>query len=644
MRCGPHQTLAPPSIHPSGEVVNWIADGEPATVAYGDLLAAVETIAAAVLVIRYGDGAHDPDDVDTWLDAVLSAPEIVQQRVHEWLGRQWKPKEKTRTEQRYDDPGAERRYIEEALSYIPSDPREEWLRAGMALHQSGHSWARSTWDSWSRQSGKFDAKTQDATWSGFGRNAGTRVTIGWIVEEARRGGFRGHKRQSDYQDRCGGFDDAPPHEERINVGEPGEDGDRSDVCDQFDAVWFDGDSEPEPVPTIVEDMIPARGLTFLGGQSGAAKTFAAVDLGVALATHQPFCGRDTEETLGVIYCAAEGAATIASRLAAAKIGRSVTGKIPFAVIKNVPDLTAYKDRRAFIIKLKAVAQRLQEQFGARVGAVMIDTVAACFSVKDENAAGEMNAVCKSASELGDAIGAATIALAHYGKDQSTGIRGSSATRGAGESVLALIAERDEIKGEVKNRRLVHVKSRVGEEGATFPFDLEHVHLGFDAKGRPFGAARVVLKDSQIEPGEKRLSRAERAYLEAFAVKMDEAEAVRPFGHEGPEVKAVHRESIRAEFYASWTCDVPTGKSKADAQRQAFNRAERALKDLNRIGTRTVNGRDLVWRVGIVTRRDRRDGQDPYRGPVTFVTRRTVTLSRIVTLCHATDCAPTRGCA
>lgn len=41
------QTMFPPSIHPSGETVEWDVDGEPAEVLASDLLAGAERLAAA---------------------------------------------------------------------------------------------------------------------------------------------------------------------------------------------------------------------------------------------------------------------------------------------------------------------------------------------------------------------------------------------------------------------------------------------------------------------------------------------------------------------------------------------------------------------------------------------------------------------
>lgn len=47
------QTMAPPSIHPSGEQVEWSSRGEPARVPYDDLLVLVKKVAAGALLARY---------------------------------------------------------------------------------------------------------------------------------------------------------------------------------------------------------------------------------------------------------------------------------------------------------------------------------------------------------------------------------------------------------------------------------------------------------------------------------------------------------------------------------------------------------------------------------------------------------------
>jgi hypothetical protein len=261
--------------------------------------------------------------------------------------------------------------------------------------------------------------------------------------------------------------------------------------DEFYGVWFDGDAPPEPVACIVEDMIPAEGLTFIGGQSGAGKTFQAIHLAVGLATAGRYCGHDIVERLGVIYVAAEGAATIAPRIAAAKRAVFIDENLPIAIIKRVPNLSDAASRLSFKARVKRVTEELRARFDVRVGAVVIDTLAAAFSIKDENSNSEMQMTCKWADEIGAHVEAATIVLHHYGKDASTGLRGASASRAAGESALAVLCDRDAVTGVVRNRRVVHEKNRAGEEGERIGFELRSMDLGSDAKGKPFAAAYVA---------------------------------------------------------------------------------------------------------------------------------------------------------
>lgn len=304
--------------------------------------------------------------------------------------------------------------------------------------------------------------------------------------------------------------------------------DRSSEMQPF-SFYFDGDESPAPVPMLIERLIPRDGLTFLGGQSGAGKSFVAIDAAVAIATGGMFFGYEALERAGVLYIAAEGRATISSRLAAAKKARGITENLPIVVVTTVPDLAASTERRPFVRNVKSAANAMREKFGVRVGLVIIDTLAAAFSMKDENSAAEVNSICKAATEIGDALSAATLALHHYGKVQSTGLRGSSASRGAGESIIAVLAERDELSGKVSDRRLVHSKSRVGEEGPIAKFDLRHVDLGTDNSGEQFGSASVEVGASLEGTGatsaankEKRPGRAARAYLDALEEALSNA--------------------------------------------------------------------------------------------------------------------------
>jgi RecA-family ATPase len=60
----------------------------------------------------------------------------------------------------------------------------------------------------------------------------------------------------------------------------------------------------------VKGLIPPGDVAFIGGQSGAGKTFIAIYLAVSLASGRAFFGRRVKERVGVAILAAEGAATI----------------------------------------------------------------------------------------------------------------------------------------------------------------------------------------------------------------------------------------------------------------------------------------------------------------------------------------------
>ena len=68
---------------------------------------------------------------------------------------------------------------------------------------------------------------------------------------------------------------------------------------------------------------------------------------------------------------------------------------------------------------------------------------------------------------------------------------------------------------------------------------------------------------------------------------------RPF-HDGPVVRAVDIEIVKAEFYKSYpTADIDAKKKQA-TKRQAFHRAMRDAQERNLIGVREVSGTKWRW--------------------------------------------------
>jgi hypothetical protein len=82
--------------------------------------------------------------------------------------------------------------LQQALSYIPADDRETWLKVGLALHDEIGSESYALWEEWSRSCpGKFDEEDCARTWGSFvGREPGHKVTVKTIYWLARQNGWQ----------------------------------------------------------------------------------------------------------------------------------------------------------------------------------------------------------------------------------------------------------------------------------------------------------------------------------------------------------------------------------------------------------------------------------------------------------------------
>ena len=79
--------------------------------------------------------------------------------------------------------------IVSALQYIPSDDRDNWVKAGMAIHSElGDDMGFDLWDNWSQQADSYRPADARAVWKGFKPGGG--VTIATLFKIARDNGWR----------------------------------------------------------------------------------------------------------------------------------------------------------------------------------------------------------------------------------------------------------------------------------------------------------------------------------------------------------------------------------------------------------------------------------------------------------------------
>jgi len=126
-----------------------------------------------------GYNIHDDSDdfgIDNLIDRLTPLPEWIENYRKESI---------TATEENII-PESEVIEIRSALSYIPSDDRDLWIKIGLALRSTGSNTGKGLWVEWSQKSSKFNPMEIDKKWGTFNPNS---VDIGTLFYEAKKYGW-----------------------------------------------------------------------------------------------------------------------------------------------------------------------------------------------------------------------------------------------------------------------------------------------------------------------------------------------------------------------------------------------------------------------------------------------------------------------
>ncbi len=364
---------------------------------------------------------------------------------------------------------------------------------------------------------------------------------------------------------------------------------------------FQGSGAISPPPMLIKDLLPLEGIAFLGGQSGAGKTFVGVDCALSLATGTDFFGRPVKERCGVVILAAEGRSMIAARIEAARQHRAPhLETLPIAWAAEIPELMADADIKKYGAQLACVGKEFEKKYHVRLGAVIIDTVVSTFDLDDEDHNSEAARTIRKMRALGKACGGALIMpVHHYGKTVATGLRGGSSWRAGADVVISVLADRDDTTGDVKNRRLAVAKARDGAEGPIAPFTLPWVQLGVDEDGELFGSCVVapVLGRSSISERTApvgKVNRAVRTFRDAFGEVIDTNGVEIVVMGNGPRVRAARVQDVRAQFDRRYATGETESGQRSEAARKAFKRALESLAA--QFATETQGGVEWIWAI------------------------------------------------
>lgn len=352
-----------------------------------------------------------------------------------------------------------RSQIGNLLLNLPLADRDGWLRAGRILHHQyeGSDDGFDFWIGISQGHDKFDAADQRRVWESFGHRADAPETIRSLIKEfgqpeAPREQAQPHPQATE--------DDPVPFVEGA----------------QFAAGFQDTE-------WLIEDVLPRAQVAVIYGASGSGKTFFALDLSCTIQRGLPWRDKHVDQA-DVFYIAAEAGAGLRKRIAA-YIQQKGGGPMPWFV--------DYQPNLATLESVHAVSESVRQR-SSNAGVIFVDTLALSHD-GDENSSKDMSIVLRHCKMLADNTGAMVVLIHHTGKDDSRGMRGSSATYAAADCVL-------EVSAEEKNHTVFVDKLKDGERGASYGFTLPSVEVGVTPRGKIITSCYVHECDAVPKKGKK----------------------------------------------------------------------------------------------------------------------------------------------
>jgi hypothetical protein len=187
---------------------------------------------------------------------------------------------------------------------------------------------------------------------------------------------------------------------------------------------------PDPVWQVKQHFTKGS-LVIAAGPPGVCKTFYALDLALSIATGEAFQGNYEVCPGPVLYVLSEGIGSFKYRLMAWLKTHGLTS-IPrnFVTVPSSFDFVNRED-------VEKITTCIQDGLQADPAFIVIDTVARNFGAGDENNTKDMNKFIKTCDLFREDCAATVLGLHHVGKDAAKKERGSSALRGAADTMLML---------------------------------------------------------------------------------------------------------------------------------------------------------------------------------------------------------------
>jgi len=309
-----------------------------------------------------------------------------------------------------------------------------------------------------------------------------------------------------------------------------------------------------PVQWLIKKVLPHGDVGAVFGESGAGKSFLALDLVMAIATGTPWRGHEVTQGT-VAYIVAEGAGGFTTRLRAYSEHHGVDlATAPVHVLGDAPNFLEKADIKDLITATRALAG---------LSVIVVDTLAQVTAGGNENSGEDMGRALAHCKALGTATGAMVLLVAHSGKDSTRGLRGWSGIKGALD--VEILVERSD-----KYRSATVTKMKDGDgEGEEFAFSLASVTVGQDEDGDDITSC--VVQHGASVPKAQRKTEPKGVWQQ---VVLRQAIALTDL----PGIVTT------SQLIDASVAEMPLGDGKRDRRRNLVMRALEALVAANRLST------------------------------------------------------------
>lgn len=343
----------------------------------------------------------------------------------------------------------------------------------------------------------------------------------------------------------------------------------------FDIVHF-SELREEAVQWVVRDLIPANGFVALFGRPGSYKSFVAMYIASQIASGGSVFGKETTKG-GVLYVAAEGQGGIFKRTAALMQKYEIPAAAEFYFLRQPLNL------RSSLIDLDTLTASLEAK-NVKPSLIILDTLARNFGNGEENSATDMGAFIMVIGEMQRRIGCAVMVVHHAGKDDTKGMRGSSALLGAVDAELECVRTSSS-DDEKRTGKITSTKMKDGEDGVEHHYSMAVRYVSptdntitslviepIDAPGGEGGAA------SSGRQSRNRSSRVQSEAELSFSMAMKEGSII--VSGVGPIPDGTR--CVREEMWRNYFQQISVSEH-GDAQRKAWQRAKQGMRDSGRVG-------------------------------------------------------------